>query len=160
MTPLDIAIKAQEAREAKVDVTKMKTEDLIQMIMPSDRELEARSYTDDYSKLLVEVQNKDAFTSRRLTDAFRELKRRLPQDRPTMKLLTPPAWKTSARLFKAKLATMNFRQKFFDRLAEPDLRDEVIAALPDDCVEQCRNLQFDLYPRMLVRKLAATDVRS
>jgi hypothetical protein len=57
------------------------------------------------------------------------------------------------RSFKTKLADDTFRNQVLARLAEPDLRDEVIAALPDDCVEQCRNLQFDLYPRMLLRKL-------
>jgi hypothetical protein len=59
----------------------------------------------------------------------------------------------------ADFADDAFVKALIARLSEPDLRDEVIAALPDDCVEQCRNLQFDLYPRMLLRKLAAADIR-
>jgi hypothetical protein len=84
MAHLEEAI--QQRSEVIDDVKTMTTEALVKKIMPSDRELEARSYTDGYSKFLLEVLAKDSFTNRKTTDAFRELQKRLPADHETMKL--------------------------------------------------------------------------
>lgn len=122
---LDKNTYSNSSMSKQVALDEMSFDKLTNWIMPSQKELAARSYSDALSKFLVETSKIDPFARRNLTNAYKELRNRYPQDFLDESLMN----NTNLEELQTDYCKTLSKKELVDYLSNPELRSEILSFL-------------------------------
>jgi hypothetical protein len=133
-------MKSEE--KTQKDWSQVPTKELLNMLLPSSREVKSCGYQNDYARHLKDLSRSDSFVNPRLTDYYREAAKRMPEHLLEEILELP---QTAEGLIEDCVDSMEI-SKTLDLLASTDLRSEVSSLL------------LELPPEMFTKAITSVDL--